>query len=76
MPISTELLLVSGVVLGMLSLVAWLSALIEKRPPRAAAIAVVVSGSLFLLAVSRGEGSFDLIDIPNAFVVVVASLIK
>lgn len=73
---SFEILLVSGFVLGVLSIVAVLNALIEGHRPRVAAISVVVSGALLIAAVNKAEEPLEIRDIPRAFVHVVGKMIQ
>ncbi len=73
---SFEVLLVCGSVLGVLSVISVLSALIEGRRPRVAAFAVLVSGLLIWQAVGKSDDGVTLVDIPNAFVTVAAGLLN
>lgn len=47
---------------------AMLTAYTEGRTPRAAAILVLISGVLIVLALSRHPNGYDIADIPNVFV--------
>lgn len=73
---SFEILLVTGSILAVLSTVAVLTALIEKRRPRVAAVVVVISGALLVFAATMAGDNFQLSDIPNAFVKVVAMIVN
>ena len=71
-----DILLVVGSILAVLSTVAVLTALIEKRRPRVAAIVVVISGGILLLAATQAQDGFQFSDIPNAFVKVIAMIVN
>jgi len=73
---SFELLLVMGSILAVLSGVAVLTALIEGRRPRIAAIMVMISGGLLMLAIMKAEDGLQWADVPDAFVTVVASILN
>jgi hypothetical protein len=73
---SFESLLVLGLVLLALSGVALLNALVESRPPRVAAMVVVIAGGLILWAVLKTAHPLGWEDIPRAFVSVVAGFLS
>jgi len=74
--VSDDILLVSGVVLAILSIVPMLTAWVERRRPRLATIGVVVSGVLLLLGIFRASDGFQLSDIPHAFINVAALILN
>ena len=67
--------MVIGVVLGVFSVPAILSAFADGRAPRVAAFIILAGGSLMLWALTQEPGGYTLLDIPNAFVRVVAHFI-
>jgi hypothetical protein len=67
--------LVIGIVLAGLSLVGIMSALSDRRAPRASAITVLIAGGLILYALQTQPGGYTLEDVPNAFVRVISQLI-
>ena len=67
-----DLALVLGVVLGALSIPSILSALSDKRAPRASALTVLIAGGLILYAASQMPGGLALDQLPDKFVSVVA----
>ena len=71
-----HILLVVGIVLAVFSVVAVLTALIEGRRPRVAAIMVLIAGGILALAVMQSDHGLRWEDIPNAFVAVVAAILK
>ena len=60
-------MLVIGIVVALLALLAFISALSEERSPRIAAILVLFAGALVVLALTRHPGGYRLADVPNAF---------
>ncbi|PVA07298.1 hypothetical protein [Thalassorhabdomicrobium marinisediminis] len=70
-----ELLLVIGLVVGGFSIPSIMGALADGRVPRAASIAVMVSGALIVLAIRDRPGGVALADIPDIFVSVVGRYI-
>lgn len=63
-----DLFLVIGLIIAVLTIPAMLTAFTEGRTPRAAAILVLISGVLIVLALSRYPNGYSIADIPNAFV--------
>mgnify|MGYP006001089679 CR=1 FL=1 len=74
--LTQDLLLVIGIVVVALSIPSIMGALAERRSPRTAAVAVLVGGSLILLAISQKPGGYTLEEVPQAFVRVVAYFIR
>lgn len=71
-----EILLVSGCILAMLSIVSIVSALIDGHTPRVAAVVAVTSGGLILAAAAMAEDGLQFADVPNAFAVIVAAFLN
>lgn len=69
---NTDLMLVIGIVLAVLSIPSMLSALNDGRAPRLAAITVLIAGGLVIVALSQKPGGYQVRDIPNAFYRVIA----
>ncbi|MGC8201596.1 hypothetical protein ACP2AV_02715 [Aliiroseovarius sp. PTFE2010] len=72
----TDLYFVLGLVVGILAIPAIFSAVSEGRVPRAAAIMVMISGGLIVLAVSQKPGGYALNEIPDVFARVVGHYIN
>ena len=72
----TDIFLVIGLVLLVLSVPSMLSALTERRAPRASAIIVLVGGVLLWLAVDGKPGGYTIQEIPRAFARVVALVLN
>lgn len=66
-----DLIFTIGVVLGVFSLPAMLSAFSERRAPRVAALTVVLAGIMILWAVRENPGRYSIGGIPDIFVKVV-----
>ncbi len=64
--------LVIGILMVGFSIPSMFGALADRRSPRAAAIVIMIGGSLILLALSQKPGGYDLEDIPRAFIRVLA----
>ena len=67
-----DLALGLGIVLGVLSIPSVLSALSDRRAPRASAITVLIAGGLILYAAQTKPGGYALDKVPNTFVNVLA----
>jgi len=67
-----DLALVLGIVVGALSIPSILSALSDKRAPRASALTILIAGGLVLYAAQSKPGGIVLEKIPDTFVSVVA----
>lgn len=68
----TDLALVIGLVLAALSIPSILSALSDRRAPRASALTILIAGGLILYAMQTNPGGYQLSDVPDVFVGVVA----
>ncbi|KAJ54852.1 50S ribosomal protein L35 [Actibacterium mucosum KCTC 23349] len=73
---STDIYLVVGTICGVLAFPSLLGAYSEGRPPRAAAILILIAGGLIVLALYQSPQSISLEDIPNAFVRVFSRLLS
>lgn len=70
--LTQDLFLVVGIIIAGFAVPSILGALADRRTPRVAAIAILVGGSLILLAISQKPGGYTLGQVPEAFVRVVA----
>lgn len=61
-----DLFLVIGSAVLVLALPALIGAFSESRPPRAAAILVLIGGGLVVLAVTQNPGGYAFDDVPQA----------
>lgn len=69
-------ILVVGIVLLALSIPSILGAMADRRSPRAATIVILIGGSLILFAISQKPGGYALAEVPEAFVRVLAYIIR
>jgi len=68
----TDLALVIGIVIAAFSIPSILSALSDKRAPRASAITILIAGGLIVFAIQGKPGGYKLEQIPDVFVNVIA----
>ena len=68
----TDLALVIGIVIAAFSIPSILSALSDKRAPRASAITILIAGGLIVFAIQGKPGGYQLQQIPDIFVNVIA----
>lgn len=70
-----DLLLTIGLILGAFSVPSMMSALSDRRAPRASAITIMIAGSLILIAMVSKPGGYSLDQIPDVFFDVIGRLI-
>ncbi len=68
----SELALVLGVVFAVFSISSILSALSDRRAPRASALTILIAGGFILYAIKTHPGGYTLSDVPNVFMNVMA----
>ncbi|WP_095590261.1 hypothetical protein [Actibacterium ureilyticum] len=68
--------LVAGIIAGVLAAPALLGAFAESRPPRAAAVLVLICGGLITLALMNNPKGYAMNDVPKAFVRVFGELVQ
>lgn len=71
-----DLALVIGIILAALSVPSILSAISDKRAPRASAITVLIAGGLVVFAIQGKPGGYRLEQLPDVFVSVIARFIS
>jgi hypothetical protein len=71
-----DLILVLGIVIGVLTIPAILSAFLDGGAPRVAAFAAVVSGGMIVYALYNAPGGYALADLPEVFTRVVAQFVR
>jgi len=74
--LTNELFLVLGLVIGLLTVPAILSAIKEGIAPRGAAVAFVISGGLITYAVYNSPGGISVNELPDIFNRVVRSMMS
>ncbi|QFT58660.1 hypothetical protein FIU94_07465 [Sulfitobacter sp. THAF37] len=67
-----DLALVLGIVIAALSIPSILSALSDRRAPRASALTILIGGGLILYALQSKPQGYTLNQVPDVFVNVVA----
>ncbi|GKY86946.1 hypothetical protein [Sinisalibacter aestuarii] len=71
-----DLFLVVGVIILVFTVPAIVSAFSEGRPPRIAAIMLLISGGLIAIALTQKPGGYSFEDIPQAFVRVIGHYLR
>ncbi len=71
----TDLALVIGCLLAVLSVPSILSAVSDQRSPRASALTVLIAGGLILYALQKNPGGYSFAKLPNVFVSVAADIL-
>lgn len=72
----TDLFFVIGIIVAGFAIPAIIGAFSEGRPPRAAAIMVMIGGGLIALAIYQRPNTYTVAGIPDAFVRVVGKYIN
>ncbi|TGD44583.1 hypothetical protein EEB11_03085 [Pseudotabrizicola sediminis] len=72
----SDLMFVIGAVLVVLSVPSMFSALVDSRPPRAAAIILLIGGTLVVIALNQKPGGVALAQIPDIFFRVIARFVN
>ena len=73
---TTDQMFVLGAVLLILAIPAILSAFADGRPPRAAAIVLLVGGVMVVMALNKMPGGLTIAEVPNIFLRVIAQIIR
>ncbi|KMK68421.1 hypothetical protein [Puniceibacterium sp. IMCC21224] len=75
MMLDPDLTLVIGLVIGLFSIPSMISAYSDERPPRVAALCLVLAGGLILNAMQNKPGGFRVSELPHVFYGVVGRLL-
>lgn len=73
---TTDQMFVVGALLLILSIPAIMSAFADGRPPRAAAIVLLVGGVMVVMALNKMPGGLTLTEVPEIFIRVIAQVIR
>jgi formate-dependent nitrite reductase membrane component NrfD len=73
---STDQILVVGLIICALAIPSLLAAYSESRPPRAGAIMVLIGGVLLAVALTQKAGGYTFAEIPQVCMRVIAGWIK
>lgn len=72
----SDLLLVTGIILGVMSIPAMLNAYSDSRAPRLAAIVVLIAGVLIVVAVRTHPAGYTPAEMPDVFARVFRNLFR
>jgi hypothetical protein len=72
---SPDIAMVIGIIIAGFSIPSIMSALSDRRAPRASALTVLIAGGLIVYAVRTHPGGYRFEDLPDVFVRVVAQFI-
>lgn len=67
-----DLALVLGIIIGGFSIPSILSAITDRRAPRASMLTILIAGGLILYAIQTKPGGVELAEVPDLFVEVIA----
>lgn len=70
-----DIALVIGMIVGVFAIPSILSALTDGRVPRASAVTIMIAGGLIVYAIRTHPGGYQLEQVPDVFVRVVAQFI-
>ena len=63
----TDLMLVTGIILAVMSIPAMLNAFADGRAPRLALIVVLIAGTLVVIAMTQHGGGYTFAGLPDVF---------
>lgn len=72
----SDFFFVFGLIIAGFAIPAGIAAFSDSRPPRSAAIAVMVGGGMLMVAFLGKEGGYQASQIPDTFVRVFAQIVK
>jgi hypothetical protein len=70
--VDPDLALVIGLLIAAFSIPSVLSAISDRRAPRASALTILIGGALILYAMSSKPGGYSLQEIPDTFIRILA----
>ncbi len=73
--VEPDILIALGVFLLVLSVPSLISAMIDRRPPRVAALTAIFAAGILIYAVQTNPGAYSLRDVPDVFIRVAAKII-
>jgi len=73
--VNSDLAMVMGIVLAVLSIPSILSAVTDRRSPRASAITILIAGGLIVFALRENPGRYSFENLPEVFVSVAADFL-
>ena len=72
----SDLILVTGIVIGALAIPSLISAFSESRPPRAAAVLFLIGGTMIVVALTQTAVGYSVGEIPDVFVRVIGRYLR
>ncbi|UOA33370.1 hypothetical protein DSM110093_03196 [Sulfitobacter sp. DSM 110093] len=72
---NSDLAMVVGIVLAVLSIPSILSAVTDRRSPRVSTITIMIAGGLIVYALRENPGRYSFENLPDVFVSVAADLL-
>ena len=73
--VDPDILIVLGVFLLVLSVPSLISAAIDRRPPRVAALTAILAGGILVYTIQSNPGAYSGKDVPDVFIRVAAKII-
>ncbi|MEL7254711.1 MAG: hypothetical protein AAFZ04_13510 [Pseudomonadota bacterium] len=73
--VDPDILIALGVFLLVLSVPSLIAAMIDRRPPRVAALTAILAGGILVYVVQTNPGTYSLRDVPDVFIRVAAKII-
>ena len=73
--VDPDILIALGVFLLVLSVPSLIAAMIDRRPPRVAALTAILAAGILVYVVQTNPGVFSLRDVPDVFIRVAAKII-
>ncbi|MEO0371734.1 MAG: hypothetical protein AAF231_09790 [Pseudomonadota bacterium] len=73
--VDPDILIALGVFLLVLSVPSLISAVIDRRPPRVAALTAIIAAGILVYTVQTNPGIYSLRDVPDVFIRVAARFI-
>lgn len=73
--VEPDILVALGIFLLVLSVPSLIAAMIDRRPPRVAALTAIVAAGILVYTVQTNPGVYSLRDVPDVFIRVAAKFI-
>ena len=70
-----DVMMALGLFLLVLSVPSLIAAIIDRRPPRVAALTAIMAGGLIVFTIPTNPGAYSVKDVPDVFIRVAAMII-
>ena len=70
-----DVMMALGLFLLVLSVPSLIAAIIDRRPPRVAALTAIMAGGLIVFTIQTNPGAYSVKDVPDVFIRVAAMII-